>query len=97
VGFTEPLKRWDVSTGEVKTIADYRPVASSLTLSADEKFAIIGGSHYDIGVYEIATGKLGLNTRVDASDFYVPQTWMKGSRLIYITDEGVMFDGTLQK
>lgn len=97
VEFAKPLKRLDISTGEIKTIASYRPVASSLNLSVDEKFAIIGGSHYDIGVYEIATGKTGFYTRVDASDFYVPQAWMKGNRLIYITDGGVMFDGMLSK
>jgi WD40 repeat protein len=95
--FTEPVKRWDVTTGEVKTIAGYRPVASSLNLSTDEKWAIVGGSHFDIGVYEIATGKTGFYTRVDASDFYVPQAWMKGNRLIYITDGGVMFDSILSK
>ncbi|MBX3292478.1 MAG: WD40 repeat domain-containing protein [Acidobacteria bacterium] len=92
------LKQWDTKKREFKLIVDgFRGQASSLRLSYDEKFAIIGGNHYDIGVYEIATGRTGFYTRVDASDFYVPHAWMKGDRLIYITDGGVMFDGFLRR
>ncbi len=92
------LKQWDTEKRSSKLIVDgFRGQASCLRLSADEKFAVIGGNHYDIGVYEIATGRTGFYTRVDASDFYVPQAWMKGNRLIYITDGGVMFEGIFSK
>ena len=95
--FAGPLKRWDSSKQVSDTIASFRGNASSLRLSVDETFAIIGGDHFDLGVYEIETKKTGFYTRVDASDFYVPQAWMKGNRIIYITDGGVMFDGILSK
>lgn len=92
------LKQWDTEKRTSKVIVDgYRGQASCLRLSVDEKFAIIGGNHYDIGVYEIASGRTGFYTRVDSSDFYVPQAWMKGNRLIYITDGGVMFEGYFSK
>ena len=96
--WTASLLRWDAVKKTMDVIVDgFRGQASCLRLSDDEKFAIIGGNHFDIGVYEIETKKTGFYTRVDASDFYVPQAWMKGDRLIYITDGGVMFDGIFSK
>jgi WD40 repeat protein len=95
--FFAQLVQWDTSAQKSKTIADgFRGQASSLQLSVDGNYAIIGGNHHDIAIYEIKTGeRVFYNNDIDSSDFYVTNSWMKGNRLIFTSDGGVMYDGIL--
>lgn len=91
------LRRWDTSTQESTELTQHRGQAACLSLSADEQYVIIGGNHRDVGVYDAKTGKTIFYSRVEASDFYVTNAWMRGRRLIFTTDGGVMFDWSLKK
>ncbi|MEO6391365.1 MAG: hypothetical protein ABIP75_05890, partial [Pyrinomonadaceae bacterium] len=73
-------------------LTGHRGQAACLALSTDERYVIVGGNHFDIGVYDAKTGKQILDSRVDAADFYATNAWMSGMRLIFTTDGGVLFD-----
>ena len=97
--FYAGLYRLKTDSSESQRIVEgFRGQASSLQLSFDEKYAIIGGNHRDIGIYNLADGKtLFYDKYIDSSDFYITNSWMKNNRLIFTTDGGVMFDGILEK
>lgn len=95
--FFANLRRWNMETHKTDFLTSYKGQSACLKLSADEKFVLIGGNHHDIGVYDAQTGAGIFYTRDESSDFYVTNAWMKGSRLIYTTDGGVLIDGLLEK
>lgn len=94
--FEAHLRRWDTVKQNSTDLGQMRGQAHCLELSADEKRIIIGGNHRDVGIYDAASGKRLFYTDVEASDFYVTNVWLRGTRLIYTTDGGVIFDGNLE-
>lgn len=95
--FQANLRRWDTVKQKSDSLGSYRGQAFFLKLSVDEKYVLIGGNHHDIGVYNAKTGEHVFYTQDESSDFYVTNGWMKGNRLIYTTDGGVLVDGLLNK
>ena len=55
------------------------------------------GIHGDVGIFEAATGNLVCYEQSSAAVFYAEKAWVRGDRLIYTTDTGVLFDGRLVK
>jgi hypothetical protein len=47
-------------------------------------------------IFEASGGKQIGEYRSEAADFYVTNAWLKGDRLFYFTDAGVLFDGVLE-
>jgi WD40 repeat protein len=91
------LRFWKTDSQRLELLNDFGGQAAFLRLSADEKYIVIGRNHQDIRVYETATGKGVFYGTDESSDFYVTNGWMKGNRLIYTTDGGVMVDGIFSK
>ena len=95
--FEAKLRQWDTQTSVVKELGSIRGQARSLRLSRDEKEIAIGGNHRDVAVYEIATGERRLYFEIAAADFYVTNVWLGGDRLLFSTDAGVLFDGSVKR
>jgi WD40 repeat protein len=68
-----------------------------ITLANDDQWLITAGNHGDVGIFESATGKLVCYEQSGAAVFYAEKAWVRGDRLIFTTDTGVLFDGRLVK
>ena len=95
--FEATLRQWDMQTSMMKEIGEIRGQARTLRLSRDEKEIVIGGNHRDVAVYEIATAERRLYFEIAAADFYVTTVWLGGDRLLFSTDAGVLFDGSVKR
>jgi len=95
--FKAKLRQWDTQTSIMKEIGSIRGQAQTLRLSSDEKEIAIGGNHRDVAVYEIATGERRLYFEIAAADFSVTNVWLGGDRLLFSTDAGVLFDGSVKR
>ncbi len=89
------LKQWDIRSNTTKELASVRGQAHSLRVSSDGKRIAIGGNHRDVAVYDTAKGHRLLYFQTEASDFYVTNVWLRGDRLVFTTDAGVMKDGMI--
>lgn len=92
-GFAGDLRRWETRSDELKELAGFRGQAHSLRLSVDESRVVIGGDHRDVSVHDATTGKRLAYFQTVAADFYVTNVWLRGNRVIFTTDAGVLFDG----
>jgi WD40 repeat protein len=95
--FGGAVRRWDTQSNTLKELMTVRGIPHSLRLSTDERRLAIGGNHRDVGVYDAESGKPIGGFDVEASDFYVTNVWLRGNRLIFTTDSGVLFDGVLEQ
>ena len=95
--FRAKLRRWDTQTGAMKEVTEITGQAHALELSRDEREIIIGGNHRDVAIIDIATGEERLYVQVSASDFYVTNVWLARDRLLFSTDTGVLFDGSVKR
>ena len=95
--FHADLKRWDIQSGSFETLTGIRGQCRSLSLSSDEQFILVGGNHRDLAVYNAKSGDKLAEYNTEAADFSVTGVWMKGDRLIFTTDAGVLLDGKLEK
>jgi WD40 repeat protein len=95
--FNADLKRWDTNTNKATDLASIRGQAQTLKLSRDEKEIAVGGNHRDVAVYEIASGERRLYLQMSSADFYVTTVWLAGDRMLFSTDAGVLFDGTIKR
>jgi len=96
------VTRWDVTTKQPKTLVleKLREMHSSvdvLTLAENDTLLVTPGNHGDVGVFDSQTGELIMYTRTPAAAFWVEKVWLSGNRLIFTTDTGVMYSGTLVK
>src|SRR6185369_16845763 len=91
--FRTGLSQWNTKTDVVKQLTSIHGQAASLNLSVDETRVLIGGNHRDVQIYDASSGESFAAFETDSSDFYVTNVWLKGERLIFTTDTGVLFDG----
>lgn len=91
------IRRWDTRLQTSLELSGHRGQAASLALSTDERHLVVGGNHFDIGVYDSAKAEQLFDTRVDGADFYVTNAWMGGNRMIFTTDGGLMFEYVLSR
>ena len=87
----------EMTRRELKRIHDMHTNADFITLANDDQWLITAGNHGDIGIFERATGNLVCYELSGAAVFYAEKAWVRGDRLIFTTDTGVMFDGRLVK
>lgn len=83
------IRRW-VFTG-------IRGQCRELRLSAGEDLILVGGNHRDVAIYDAKTGKKVAAFDTEAADFNVTNVWLRGDRLIFTTDAGVLLDGMLER
>jgi WD40 repeat protein len=93
---------WDLNTSEftdstLTRIKEMHTNVDFMVLANDDKWVITAGNHGDVGVFDRTTSRLVSYTRVSAAFFYVERVWVRGDRVIFITDVGALFDGRLQK
>jgi len=67
----------------------------AVVIRTDDQWLVTAGNHGDVGIFDRETGRLLCYTRTSAAAFYVEKVWINGSRMIFTTDTGVMFDGIL--
>ena len=94
------LTKWNINTGQtsqsvLSRIREMHSNVDFMTLSTDDRWLITAGNHGDVGIFDRETGRLLCYTRTSAAAFYVEKIWVNGNRMIFTTDTGVMFDGTL--
>ena len=94
--FTGALRRWQPANNSTKVLATVRGQTKALFVSSDGKRIAVGGNHRDIGVYDSKSGEALFYSQTADSDFFVTNAWISGERLIFTTDAGVLFAGTLQ-
>lgn len=92
------LASWNVDTSEfsestLKRIREMHTRADFMTLANDDKWVVTAGNHGDVGIFERTTSRLVSYTRVSAAFFYVEKVWVRGDRVIFTTDTGVLLDG----
>ena len=87
----------EMSKRELKRIHEMHTNVDFITLANDDQWLITAGNHGDIGIFERATGNLVCYELSGAAAFYAEKAWVRGDRLIFTTDTGVMFDGRLVK
>ena len=92
---------WDLNTSQVTEttltrIQEMHTNVDFLTLANDDKWVVTAGNHADVGVFDRATSRLVSYTRVSSAVFYVERVWVRGERIIFTTDTGVLFDGRLK-
>jgi WD40 repeat protein len=90
------LQQWDTGRNSLKEIASIRGQARSLSVSPDGERIAVGGNHRDLAIYESKTGNRIAYLQTAASDFYVTNAWVHGQHLVFTTDSGVLFAGTLE-
>lgn len=102
IGFDGNLTRWDAATNQTSSMVlqKLREMHSSvdvLTLAENDTLVVAPGNHGDVGVFDSQSGELIMYTRTPAAAFWVEKAWLTGNRLIFTTDTGVMYSGSLVK
>lgn len=100
IGSEGNLTRWDATTNQTTkmVLQKLRQVHSRvdyLTLAENDTLIVTPGNHGDVGVYDSQTGELISYTRTPAAVFWTEKAWLSENRLIFTTDTGVMYSGTL--
>ena len=95
--FTTGVSQWDTKSDIIKEWIDKPGQVAALRLSVDETRILIGGNHRDLEIYDAFSGDQITAFETMYSDFYVTNLWLKGDRLIFTTDAGVLFDGLFEK
>ena len=95
------LACWDLNTSQftdstLTAIREMHTNADFMTLANDDKWVITAGNHGDVGVFDRGTSRTLSYTRVSAAFFYVERVWVRGNRIIFITDVGALYDGRLK-
>lgn len=93
---TYDLKTAKLTESVLKEIRDVHSNVDFMTLANDDKWIVVTGNHGDVGVFDRSTARLVSYTRVSAAAFYVETAWVRGNRIIFTTDIGVLFDGRLK-
>jgi WD40 repeat protein len=94
--FSGALRRWQPANNSTKVLASVRGQTKALFVSSDGRRIAVGGNHKDIGIYDSKSGEALFYSETADSDFFVTNAWISGERLIFTTDAGVLFAGTLQ-
>jgi WD40 repeat protein len=94
------LRRWDTKTNQLtetvlKSLRDSHDHSDYITLSVNEEFLIVCGSHGDFGIYDTANLDEVWYGRSGGTQYYVEAVWLGGRRIVFTTDLGVMYAGTL--
>lgn len=94
------LTRWNINTGQssqrvLSRIREMHSNVDFMTLSNDDRWLLTAGNHGDVGIFDRETGRLLHYTRIAAAAFYVEKIWINSNQIIFTTDTGVMFGGTL--
>jgi hypothetical protein len=66
-----------------------------MMLANADEWLITAGNHGDIGIFDRTSGRLLLYTQTSSRVWYVEKVWVRGQRMIFTTDTGVMMDGNL--
>jgi WD40 repeat protein len=95
------LASWDLNTSQftettLTRIREMHTNADFMTLANDDKWVVTAGNHADVGIFDRATSRLVSYTQVSAAVVYAEKVWVRGDRLIFTTDTGVLFDGRLK-
>ena len=101
IGVEGELTHWNISTGRATSsvlgkIRENHSRVDFMTLANDDRWLVAAGNHHDVGIFDLATGRLVFYGQVGAAGFFVEKVWIKGKRMILTTDIGVMYDGILQ-
>lgn len=96
------LMRWNAQSGRLDKrvltrIREMHTNVDFITLANDDKWLVTAGNHGDVGIFEVPSGNLVGYTQTTAHVFYAEKAWVKGNRLIFTTDTGIMLDGKLVK
>jgi len=86
------IKRWDTQSNRVDVLASHRGQCVALSLSADERYIVIGGDHADFMVFDAQTGDEVFHERTPDADFYVSNVWLDGLHLFFTTDAGLLVE-----
>jgi WD40 repeat protein len=94
------LTKWDMDTGQVSqsVLSRVREMHSDvdfMMLANADEWLITAGNHGDIGIFDRTSGRLLLYTQTSSRVWYVEKVWVRGQRMIFTTDTGVMMDGNL--
>src|SRR5215510_12767409 len=88
--FKAALRKWDTRKNTSTELSEIRGQAKSLFISSDGRWLGIGGNHRDVALYDTSKGERLLYFQTEASDFYITNVRLLGSRLILTTDAGVL-------
>ncbi len=102
IGHSGDVTRWDTNTQQSKTfvlqvIRDSYSNVDVMILADNDTRLVTPGNHGNVGVFDAETGKLISYTQTETAAFWVEKVWLNANRLIYATDTGVIYIGTLEK
>ena len=93
---THDMKTGKLKESVLKEIRDVHSNVDFMRLANDDKWVVVAGNHRDVGIFDRVTGRSVSYTRTSAGAFYVETVWIRGDRIIFTTDIGVLFDGRLK-
>lgn len=93
---TFDMKTSKLTETVLKEIRDASSNVDFMTLANDDKWIVVTGNHSEVAIFDRKTTRVVAYTRTSAAAFYVETVWIRGDRIIFTTDTGVVFDGRLR-
>lgn len=93
---TFDMKTSKLTETVLKEIRDASSNVDYMTLANDDKWIVATGNHSEVAIFDRKTMRLVAYTRTSAAAVYVETVWIRGDRIIFTTDVGVVFDGRLR-
>jgi len=93
---TFDMKTSKLTETVLKEIREASSNVDFMTLANDDKWIVATGNHGEVAIYDRKTMRLVSYVRTSAAALYVETVWIRGDRVIFTTDTGVVFDGRLR-